>query len=366
MEPYADLVRGWLASDLAAPPKQRNTARRAFERLVGKGGFRDSLSTVERFVREWRESRTPAASEGFLELSWPAGSAQGDYGVATAVIGGVEERVHELVILLPHSKRPLGYLLHVREVGVPLRVDARRARAHRGRAPGARPRQRHGGGAAAGRRVLFSAFRQHHGFTARFCNPYSGHEKGSAENAVGFLRRNLMVPVPEVPDLHALNARLLAGCDALLDREHYREGVPVRRLLAEDAAALLPLPDARFDCVRWERRRADREGRVEVEGTLYCAGPYWHGRWMLVGLRAETVEIMDDLGRSAATLPRSWSGEGATRRRGGTSGQGRGGRREGHQVGAAQGPRRPHRRPAREAQGAEEARRLAPGNSMRT
>ena len=103
MEPYADLVRGWLASDLAAPPKQRHTARRVFDRLVGEEGFRGSLSTVERFVREWRESRPPAASEGFLELSWPAGSAQSDYGVASAVIGGVEERVHELVISLPHS-----------------------------------------------------------------------------------------------------------------------------------------------------------------------------------------------------------------------------------------------------------------------
>ena len=77
-------------------------------------------------------------------------------------------------------------------------------------------------------------------------------------------------------------------------------------LLAEDGAAMLPLPSTRFDAVRWERRRADREGRVEVDGTLYCAGPYWHGRWMLVGLRDRTVEIRDERGRHAATLPRSW------------------------------------------------------------
>ena len=29
----------------------------------------------------------------------------------------------------------------------------------------------------------------------------ANHEKGSVENAVGFLRRNLMVPVPEAEDL---------------------------------------------------------------------------------------------------------------------------------------------------------------------
>ena len=71
---------------------------------------------------------------------------------------------------------------------------------------------------------LFTAFRQHLGFEVRFCNPYAGHEKGSVENAVGFLRRNLMVPVPEAEDLDALNGRLLAGCDRLLGGTHYREG----------------------------------------------------------------------------------------------------------------------------------------------
>jgi hypothetical protein len=117
---------------------------------------------------------------------------------------------------------------------------------------------------------LFTAFRQHLGFEVRFCNPYAGHEKGSVENAVGFLRRNLMVPVPEAEDLDALNGRLLAGCDRLLGGTHYREGAAVGELLAEDGAAMLPLPSTRFDAVRWERRRADREGRVEVDGTLYC------------------------------------------------------------------------------------------------
>lgn len=41
---------------------------------------------------------------------------------------------------------------------------------------------------------LSSQFRGHYRFEARFRDPYSGNEKGSAENAVGFLRRNLLVP----------------------------------------------------------------------------------------------------------------------------------------------------------------------------
>ena len=42
---------------------------------------------------------------------------------------------------------------------------------------------------------LFSQFRAHYRFESRYCNPYSGNEKGSVENAVGLLRRNLLVPV---------------------------------------------------------------------------------------------------------------------------------------------------------------------------
>lgn len=316
MEPYAEEVVSWLEADLLAPRKQRHTAKRVYDRLVSKLEFKGSLSTVERFVRDWRDSRPPSPAEGFLELGWPAGTAQGDYGNAVAVLGGVEEDVHELAVSLPHSngrwaacsmsqrseclcESMLTIFEHVGGVPPVLVLD---------------------NATEAGRMLagvvressLFSAFRQHHGFEVRFCNPASGWEKGSVENAVGFLRRNLMVPVPEAADLGELNARLLAGCDALLDGPHYREGVPIRELLAEDLAALLPLPGARFDCVRWERRRADREGRVEVDGTLYCAGPYWHGRWMLVGLRAATVEILDERGRHAATLPRSWSRGGGT------------------------------------------------------
>jgi len=316
MEPFAEIVASWLEADERAPRKQRHTAKKVYDRLVAEHSFAGSRSTVERFVRDWRDSRAPSPAGGFLELGWNAGTAQGDYGNAVATLGGTEEDVHVLVVTLPHSngrwatcsmsQRPeclcesmLQVFEHIGGVPQVMVLD---------------------NATEAGRRLagvvressLFAAFRHHHGFEVRFCNPHAGHEKGSVENAVGFLRRNLMVPVPEATDLAALNARLLAGCDALLDLPHYREGVAVRELLAEDRAALLPLPGSRFDSVKWVRRRADREGRVSVDGTLYCAGPYWHGRWLLVGLRASSVEIMDERGRRAATLPRSWSSAGGT------------------------------------------------------
>ena len=58
---------------------------------------------------------------------------------------------------------------------------------------------------------LFSQFRAHYRFESRYRDPYSGNERGSVENAMGFLRRNLLVPVPAFGTLPELNAFLAEG-----------------------------------------------------------------------------------------------------------------------------------------------------------
>ncbi|GAW27811.1 hypothetical protein ULO1_03810 [Carboxydocella sp. ULO1] len=40
---------------------------------------------------------------------------------------------------------------------------------------------------------MFKRFALHYGFECNFCNPNSGHEKGSVENKVGYHRRNFFV-----------------------------------------------------------------------------------------------------------------------------------------------------------------------------
>lgn len=95
----------------------------------------------------------------------------------------------------PAVRRP-----HVAEVGVPVLRAARDLPPLGPRPGGDGARQRHRGGQDGTRELtesrLFSQFRAHYRFESRYCNPYSGNEKGSVENAVGFLRRNLLVPVP--------------------------------------------------------------------------------------------------------------------------------------------------------------------------
>ena len=310
MEPYARAVRSWLEGDRDRPRKQRHTARRVYDRLVSELGYGGSLATVERFVREWRRENAHGPGEGFLELEWPCGTCQVDYGHASAVVAGEEVELHELAVSWPHSNARFCVMCES-ERGECLVDGLMTVFDHVGGVP---PEAVLDNATEAGRRIagvvressLFSAFRAHTGMRTKYCNPHSGHEKGSVENAVGFLRRNMMVPLPVASTVSELNAHLLARCDALLAEPHYRTGRPVCDMFAEDQSAMLPLPATRFDAVRWVPRTADRDGRVEVDGVLYLAGPSWRGWRLLVGLRARSVEVVDGRGRHVVTLPRKW------------------------------------------------------------
>ncbi len=101
------------------------------------------------------------------------------------------------------------------------------------------------------------------------------------ENAVGFIRRNLLVPVPSVGALEELNGMLEAGCALLNAASFCRDGRPVIEALAEDLAAMAALPADPFDAVRWVRARADKRGYATVDGREYVAGPAWHSRKLL-------------------------------------------------------------------------------------
>ena len=68
MGPYLDLVRGWLEDDETAPPKQRHTARRIYDRLASEHGFCGAEVTVRRAVAKLRGKRLEAYVP--LEAPW--------------------------------------------------------------------------------------------------------------------------------------------------------------------------------------------------------------------------------------------------------------------------------------------------------
>ena len=56
---------------------------------------------------------------------------------------------------------------------------------------------------------MFSELRSHYVFADRFGRPGKGNDKGKVEGLIGWIRRNLLVPVPRAANLNALNEQLL-------------------------------------------------------------------------------------------------------------------------------------------------------------
>ena len=58
MDVFADIIHTWLDQDKVAPPKQRHTARRIYDRLVQEYSFTGAESTVRDFVAQLRPALT--------------------------------------------------------------------------------------------------------------------------------------------------------------------------------------------------------------------------------------------------------------------------------------------------------------------
>jgi len=294
LDPYKATIDAWLAEDAHQWYKQRHTAQRVYDRLRNEvPGFAISYPTVRRYVRQRRRT---APTVGTLELVWEAGeAAQVDFGQADVLEYDERVRLHFLCVSFPYSNA--GYLQLFRgetaECVVQGLVDILH---HMGGAP---HRLIFDNASGVGRRVgetvrvteLFQRFSAHYGFEITFCNPAAGHEKGNVENQVGFIRRNLLVPVPQVTELVDNNRALLERSEAHWHRRHYKKQRSVADLLAEERAAFRALPPQAFAPYRYTRVRTDRQGRFCLEGQhWYSSAPEYAQQTLIVRVGAHTIE----------------------------------------------------------------------------
>ena len=257
LDPWKPVIDGWLEEDRRTRYKQRHTAKRIFDRLREEcPGFTGSYPIVQRYVKQVREAKQQTG--GFLELVWPPGEAQVDFGEADfdTPAGRIPHKY--LCVSFPHSNGGLTQVFGgetaecvcqgLQDIfeyigGVPTRLVFDNAT---------------GVGRRIGEQVrlteLFRRFKAHHGFELSFCNPDSGHEKGNVERKVGYIRSNLFVPVPYVDELPIFNRQLLEQGQKLMQKPHYKKQLAEETLFSADRAALLPLPRQRFNVCRYSAR----------------------------------------------------------------------------------------------------------------
>src|SRR5947209_18656022 len=104
LDAVATLIDAILEADRTAPPKQRHTAKRIWQRLRDEHGFAGGYTTVKDYVRE-RRARAQAV---FVPLAHPPGHAQVAFGEALAVTGRGQQQIHFFCLDPPHSDAGFG------------------------------------------------------------------------------------------------------------------------------------------------------------------------------------------------------------------------------------------------------------------
>ena len=244
MDPYRGIIITWLEADETAPKKQRHTAKRIYDRLVAEYGFTGSDSTVRKFVRKLR----PKYREVYIPLTAEYGEqAQVDWGRAKVIFNGTLTEVCLFCLKLKASKVPFVWAFHTEKLeafleghrlafewlgGVPREIiyDNLKTAVLKILSGPRREEQE-----------TFSSLRAHYLFDSIFCRPGEPHEKGAIEGLVGYVRRNTMVPVLNIPDIDYLNHKiLLPWC--LKEQQKYQAEWNLEK------ENLLPLPAHPFRC----------------------------------------------------------------------------------------------------------------------
>jgi transposase len=252
--PFLAIIHQILDDDRFAPPKQRHTGRRIYERLRDEYDYPGCASIVRDAVAAYKQSQ----AEVFVPLLHPPGEAQCDFGHAEVIVAGVRHKAALFVLTLPYSNARFGCLFprecteafhagHARAFtffgGVPPRISYDNSKLTVTRFTGPNERRFN---------QEFLRLQSHFTFAAHFCNVRQAHEKGHVEGGVGYVRRNFLVPVPQAGCWEDHNTQLVVACQREWDRRAGDGSHTTAALLASDRQAFLPLPAEPFEARRVE------------------------------------------------------------------------------------------------------------------
>jgi transposase len=292
MERWIPVIEQWLREDErpGVPRKQKHTAVRIHERLKTEfpGEFDAAESTVRMWVRRLRNKRP----EAYVPLASDAGElAQVDFGKATIRINGVMTEISLFVLRLHYSGVIYARAFSTEKLEAFLEGH-RYAFEWLGGVPGS---VRYDNPKTAVTKILagplreehemLSSLRAHYLFDSEFCRPGEPHEKGGVENGVGYVRRHVCVPVPEVGDLDEFNGILQQWCDKQREKRQSE--------WIQDQQQLRPLPVRPHRCATSHAVVVNKLCLVTYDRNRYSVPSHYVGKTLLLRAYAERVEILE-------------------------------------------------------------------------
>lgn len=233
----------------------------------------------------------------FVPLRFAPGEAvQIDWGEATIYMNGEKLVVNLFCARLCHSCAP--YVIAYKRQNLESFLDAIiRTFQYYGGVPrrvifdNARVAVKSGFGAHAAAQDDYKHLAAHYGFEPVFCNPASGNEKGLVENLVGYIRRNVCVPLPKVKNLEELNGKLLEKCVRYLDHQIESHPAPVGIMLSEDRQCLQAMPHYTPDVSKKVYPVVSRYSTVLFETNCYSVPCRYTGKSTTVKVYPNHIEV---------------------------------------------------------------------------
>jgi transposase len=299
------VIDEWLLEDFKRTRKNRRTATKIYKDLseheeYGKllvVGKQTVLNYVNKRKAELRRNTYKTAMYGLHAPGW----AQVDFGdILVAQSNGAEVTWHVLILSFPWSNAGFAQVCRY-ETRECLCEALQRIFSYLGGVPNRILFDNMSSAVIEvlenGERKLtdmFIRFNMHYRFKADFCNPDSPNEKGNVENKVGYIRRNYLLPPPEITDLEAFNLQLLEKCRADLEREHYEKRELISELFKTDKAALLPLPTELYRVFTLEKVKTDRYSFIRFENNSYSTSPEYMEREMWLEAGTSELRVLNE------------------------------------------------------------------------
>jgi len=290
---FHPIIQQILADDDQAPPKQRHTFRRIFERLRDEHGYAGGYDAVRRYVGKTKRQHV----ETFIPLTRDPGQRlEADFGHIYVDFPDGRKQIPVLMLVWSHSNCPFAIALPSERTEailegmvqgfeffgcVPREVWWDNPKTVAAAIFSGRQRQLH---------PRYRALASHYVFEPLFCMPARGNEKPYVENRVKTLQRCWATPVPRQKDLAELNAYLLACC--LKDRERVSgentESIG-ERFQRERA---WPLPATRFDACIYQPAKIDKYQTVRCDQVRYSVPQCYAFQTATVKAYTERIEIV--------------------------------------------------------------------------
>jgi transposase len=302
-----------LIEDRQAPPKQRHTARRIWQRLRAEvPGFEGSERTVRAYVHRQRRQLGLTGREVYVPQSYDWGvEAQVDWYEAWAILSGerIKLQVFELRSMASGGAYHRAYTHATQQAFLEAHELAFRY------FDGVFRLLRYDNLGSAVKKILrghqreetsrFIAFRSHWHYQSEFCNPARGNEKGGIEGEGGYFRRNHWVPLPELRDIEELNRYLEKCCRQDQHRVLSGRSETVGAAMLHEQPHLLPLITEPFELAETSFPTVDGLRCVRVRTNRYSI-PLPPGTKVEARVQADIVELWHQ-GARVARHERSYS-----------------------------------------------------------